>query len=88
MYTPNADHPYSRESFFNRPLRDSDSSVFAPPAWDLLDLDQLKFRFCVLESNRAVALVVVFLQTSGLRSKGEDAAHPVKPAVVFPLAAV
>lgn len=52
-YTPTADHPYSRESFRNLPLRDNDSSPpLAPLVCDLRDHDQLKLRFRVLESKR------------------------------------
>lgn len=85
-YTPTADHPYSRESFFKRPLKDSESSAFAPPAWARRDHDQLKFLFCVLDSNLPVEPVVAFLHMV-LRNNGPDADHPTKPAVGFALVA-
>lgn len=87
-YTPTADQPYSLESFFNRPLNDSDSSAWAPLPCDLLDHDQLKFLFCVLPSNLPGKVDVAFLHVCGPCRKGADADHPAKPAVVFPLVAV
>lgn len=88
IYTPTAHQPYSRESFFNRPLNDNDSSALPPLAWDLLDHDQLKFLFCVLSKTLPVKFVVPLLHACWLRRKGVDAAHPGKPAAFFPLALV
>lgn len=75
MYTPNADHPYSLPSFLRRPLKDNASSALAPPAWDLLDQDQLKFLFCVLDSNFVAVFALAFLHACEPRN-GVEAARP------------
>lgn len=86
-YTPSADHPYSLESFLSRPLKESDSSAFAPPDWDLFDQDQLKFRFCVLENSLVVVLDVVVLHAREPRTNGVEA-DPAGILAAFPSVAV
>lgn len=84
-YTPTADHPYSRESFRNLPLRDNDSSPFlAPPVCDLRDQDQLKFRFCVLESKRWVVEVPKLLHARESRINADACACPANRAAAAP----
>lgn len=86
MYTPNADHPYSLPSFLRRPLNDSGSSSLAPPAWERLDHDQLKFLFCVLESSFVVLFALAFLHVCEFRNKGAQVVRPgtlvVLPSVI------
>lgn len=84
-YTPTVAHPYSRDSFRNRPLRESDSSAFGPPDCDLLDHDQLKLRFCVLDSRFCV--VVVLLHACELRRNGDAVDPAARPAVRVPFVA-
>lgn len=85
-YTPTADHPYSRDSFRNLPLRDNDSSPpLAPPVCDLRDQDQLKFRFCVLESRRFGSDVPRCLHACEPRVNADGCACPAARAAAAPL---
>lgn len=81
-YTPTADHPYSRESFRNLPLRDNDSSApLGPLVCDRRDQDQLKLRFCVLESKRCGVDVPRFLHACEPRVNADACACPANRAV-------
>ncbi|KAK1247792.1 hypothetical protein MKX07_000680 [Trichoderma sp. CBMAI-0711] len=65
-YTPTADHPYSLDSFLNRPLSDRFSSL-APCAALRLHAEKKKLRLCVAPLAKKLSAVLAPCRVTPLR---------------------